>query len=160
MGEPTAAFAEPNTINKPPPPDVSIPKAVPKGPPPQPLSESQVKALYASHGIKPSPASSSAEKYKAPPPCNYTAPPAYSREAYRSPLSATPILMVAITKPAAKALPSNFTRPPTPPVPDTLPQTVPKPPPPPVPIGPALPEGQAPPYAVQQVEKPSAVPPR
>ena len=119
-----------------------------------------MKALYASHGIKPSPASSSAEKYKAPPPCNYTAPPAYSREAYRSPLSAKPILMVATTKPVAKALPSNFTRPPTPPVPETLLQTVPKPPPPPVPIGPALPEGQAPPYAVQQEEEPSAAPPR
>ena len=68
--------------------------------------------------------------------------------------------MVATTKPAAKALPSNFTRPPTLPVPETLLQTVPKPPPPPVPIGPALPEGQAPPYAVQQVKEPSAVPPR
>ena len=68
--------------------------------------------------------------------------------------------MVASAKHAAKTLPSNYIRPPAPPVPERLLQTVPKPPPPPVPIGPALPDGQAPPYAVQQVDTPSSVPPK
>ena len=57
--------------------------------------------------------------------------------------------MIAIPKFGGKALPPFIVRPDiAKPITGVLPQSVPKPPPPMVPIGPPLPEGQLPPYAI------------
>ena len=139
----------PKAVVKPPPPDVPVivkaahswmgePKSVFKPPPPGVLRFPK----QPPSGNQASPPSNT-EKLKAPPPYNVTADPAYSQGVYRSPLTAKPIL-------GSKALQPTITRPDIPkPVTGILPHTVPKAPPPVVPIGPPLPEGQAPPYAVQ-----------
>ena len=76
-------------------------------------------------------------------------------------MTAKPILMIATPKPGGKALPPNITRPDIPkPITGILPHTVPKAPPPVVPIGPPLPEGQAPPYAVPVQEERFSAPPK
>ena len=136
-------MGEPKSVFKPPPPGVpSVPK-------PQPSSGNQASS------------SSITERIKAPPPYDVTAPPAYSQGVFKSPLSAKPILMIATQKYGGKALPPNITRPDIPkPITGILPQTVPKAPPPMVPIGPPLPEGQAPPYAVPRQEEQLSVPPK